>query len=148
MENTEKGKICKQCKISKPVIDFYTNGKRKNGNIMYQAKCKTCQIQDIRNYQKKNRNNSPIVLINDNLTKQQRNNIMGKRICKKCSKELSIDEFYKINEGQYAYNCLNCRNTNMKKYYNSKVNRKMIEEIIILMKKNNISDVSQIKQLI
>ncbi len=38
-------KVCRKCNIEKTIDEYYTKGKKKNGDIKYRSQCKVCVNQ-------------------------------------------------------------------------------------------------------
>lgn len=105
-------KQCNNCNIVKTTDKYYTNGKKKNGDIKYYSYCKTCARQHNKQRYEKNKDK-----VNEesgevgsvgaarcpegNATKQ----------CTKCNVVKTIDDFYKRttkNGIRYGNQCIVC----------------------------------------
>jgi hypothetical protein len=108
-------KICRQCKISKDLFEFYKSTRNRDG---YENSCKTCKNKEITNRQKNYKN----------LHKEK---IISKK-CPKCKIEKDINQFNKNNFTKSGYDCW-CRGCRVQ------ASRKNSQRIALLIKDTSIT---------
>lgn len=95
-------KVCKTCKIEKPINAFYKTKTYKSG---YDNTCKLCRSEQAVERRRK------------------RNSNRKKKVCVSCKKEKSIQEFEIVNE-RYRNKCKGCREEDKKKHKEKKLKQK------------------------